>query len=116
MVTVRCLRFVFLLVTRLVEWSWLCRREESWKDAEILLLRRQLAVLRRQPVGFQNSATRLGLVFYAARSYSLMRPPAGPWTPGTASAGGTGSSAGSRAGPAGMRWRCPRWATRDQRL
>jgi hypothetical protein len=26
-------------------------------------------------VGFQNPATRLDLVFYAARSYSLMRPP-----------------------------------------
>jgi putative transposase len=44
-----CLRFVFLLVTRLVAWSRLCRREESWKDAEILLLRHQLVVLRRQP-------------------------------------------------------------------
>lgn len=44
-----CLRFVFLLVTRLIAWSRLCRREESWKDAEILLLRHQLAVLRRQP-------------------------------------------------------------------
>jgi hypothetical protein len=27
------------------------------------------------PVGFQNSATDVDLVFYAARSYSLMRPP-----------------------------------------
>ena len=27
------------------------------------------------PVGFQNSATVLDLCFYAARSYSLMRPP-----------------------------------------
>jgi len=27
------------------------------------------------PVGFQNQATVRGLVFYAARSYSLMRPP-----------------------------------------
>ena len=44
-----CLRFVFLLVTRLAAWSWLCRSEECWKDAEILLLRHQLAVLRRQP-------------------------------------------------------------------
>ena len=41
-----CLRFVFLLVTRLAAWSWLCRREEWWKDAEILLLRHQLIVLR----------------------------------------------------------------------
>ena len=45
-----CLRFVFLLMTRLAAWSWLCRREESWKNAEILLLRHQLAVLRRQPM------------------------------------------------------------------
>jgi hypothetical protein len=27
------------------------------------------------PAGFQNSAMSLDLVFYAARSYSLMRPP-----------------------------------------
>ena len=45
-----CLRFVFLLMTRLAAWSWLCRSEESWKNAEILLLRHQLAVLRRQPM------------------------------------------------------------------
>src|SRR2546427_1939061 len=44
-----CLRFVFLMVTRVAAWSWLFRREESWKDAEILLLRHQLAVLGRQP-------------------------------------------------------------------
>ena len=43
-----CLRFVFLLVTRLAAWLRLRLREESWKDAEILLLRHQLAVLRRQ--------------------------------------------------------------------
>src|SRR5450755_928528 len=30
---------------------------------------------RRGPVGFQNSATGADLGFYAARSYSLMRPP-----------------------------------------
>jgi len=29
----------------------------------------------RRPVGFQNSATGVDLGFYAARSYSLMRPP-----------------------------------------
>jgi hypothetical protein len=38
-----CLRFVFLLVTRLAAWSWLCRREECWNDAEILLLRHQVS-------------------------------------------------------------------------
>jgi putative transposase len=37
-----CLRFVFLLTMRL------SRREETWKTAEILILRHQLAVLQRQ--------------------------------------------------------------------
>src|SRR6185437_10975923 len=45
-----CLRFVFLLITRTAAWLRLSRREETWKTAEILLLRHQLAVLqRRQP-------------------------------------------------------------------
>ena len=45
-----CLRFVFLLITRLAAWLRLSRREETWKTAEILILRHQLAVLqRRQP-------------------------------------------------------------------
>jgi putative transposase len=45
-----CLRFVFLLITRVASWLRLSRREEAWKTAEILILRHQLAVLqRRQP-------------------------------------------------------------------
>jgi transposase len=45
-----CLRFVFLLVTRVAAWLRLSRREETWKTAEILILRHQLAILqRRQP-------------------------------------------------------------------
>src|SRR5450755_3253014 len=44
-----CLRFVFLLITRLAAWLRLSRREEAWKAAEILILRHQVAVLRRQP-------------------------------------------------------------------
>src|ERR1035438_3441479 len=45
-----CLRFIFLLITRLGAWLRLSRRPETWKTAEILLLRHQLAVLqRRQP-------------------------------------------------------------------
>jgi putative transposase len=45
-----CLRFVFLLITRLAAWLRLSRCEETWKTAEILILRHQLAVLqRRQP-------------------------------------------------------------------
>src|SRR5438876_8439303 len=45
-----CLRFAFLLITRVASWLRLSRREEAWKTAEILILRHQLAVLqRRQP-------------------------------------------------------------------
>ncbi len=45
-----CLRFIFLLTMRLAAWLRLSRREETWKTAEILILRHQLAVLqRRQP-------------------------------------------------------------------
>jgi hypothetical protein len=45
-----CLRFVFLLVTRVAVWLRLSQREEAWKTAEILILRHQPAILqRRQP-------------------------------------------------------------------
>jgi transposase len=45
-----CLRFTFLLITRVVSWLRLSQREDMWKTAEILILRHQLAVLqRRQP-------------------------------------------------------------------
>ena len=45
-----CLRFVFLLITRGAGWLRLSRREKTWKTAEILILRHQLAILqRRQP-------------------------------------------------------------------
>jgi putative transposase len=44
------LRFVFLLITRTASWLQLSRRQETWRIAEILILRHQLAVLqRRQP-------------------------------------------------------------------
>ena len=43
-----CLRFVFLLITRTATWLRLSRREETWRIAEILILRRQLAVLQRR--------------------------------------------------------------------
>jgi transposase len=45
-----CLRFVFLLITRVASWLRLSRREEAWQTAEILILRHQLAVVQqRQP-------------------------------------------------------------------
>src|ERR1039458_2240254 len=45
-----CLRFPFLLITRVTAWLRLSRREDAWKIAEILILRHQLAArLRRHP-------------------------------------------------------------------
>jgi putative transposase len=39
-----------VLITRVTTWLRLCRREEAWQTAEILILRHQIAVLqRRQP-------------------------------------------------------------------
>jgi putative transposase len=43
-----CFRLVFLLITRLAAWLRLSRREQTWKSAEILILRHQLALLQRQ--------------------------------------------------------------------
>jgi len=43
-----CLRFVFLLAVRLPARLRLSRRSAVWKDAEILLLRHQIAVLERR--------------------------------------------------------------------
>ena len=39
---------MFLLTTRAAAWLRLSRREETWKTAEILILRHQLTVLQRQ--------------------------------------------------------------------
>ena len=43
-----CLRFVFLLITRVEAWLRLSRREDTWKTAEILILRHQVTVLQRR--------------------------------------------------------------------
>src|SRR3954453_17579205 len=45
-----CLRFVYLLVVSVFSWMRLAHRQGAWKDAEILLLRHQLAVLQREQV------------------------------------------------------------------
>jgi hypothetical protein len=43
-----CLRLVFLLALRVPAWLRLWRRSAAWKDAEILLLRHQVALLERR--------------------------------------------------------------------
>ena len=42
-----CLRFVFLLITRVITWLRLSRCAEAWKTSEILILRHQLSVMQR---------------------------------------------------------------------
>jgi hypothetical protein len=43
-----CVRLLYLIVSRLFRLLRLSRRSESWKTAEILLLRHQVTVLQRQ--------------------------------------------------------------------
>ena len=58
----------------LLGWTVVCRMPRRWAEWMFRQIADQL--WRRQgPAGFQNSATGAELGFYAARSYSLMRPP-----------------------------------------
>jgi hypothetical protein len=80
-----CVALAYRLLVTVLSWLALLARSSPAKDAEILALRHEVAVLRRanprpriswaDRVGFQNSVTVPDLGFYAARSYSLMRPP-----------------------------------------
>jgi putative transposase len=98
-----CLRFLFLLITRLAAWLLLSRREETCKTAEILILRHQLAVLQRRRRPKLNWADRALLaallgVIPKARRHGLRLLV----TPDTI-----------------LRWHCDivrrRWATRSKR-
>ena len=51
------LRLIFLIVTRAVSLLGLSRREWWWKDAEILMLRHQLAVAERERPGAHSRLT-----------------------------------------------------------
>jgi hypothetical protein len=51
------LKLVFLIVTRAVSLLGLSRRELWWKDAEILMLRHQLAVAERDHPGAHSRLT-----------------------------------------------------------
>jgi hypothetical protein len=114
-----CLRFVFLLTTRAASWLRLSRREETWKTAEILILRHQLAVLqRRRPrrpnlnwadrallaalPGLIPKARRQGLGLLVTRTRSCAgtatsSADAGP--PGPCAAGLAGRPPGGTSGP-----------------
>ena len=81
-----CLRFVFLLITRVAAWLRLSQREEAWQTAEILILRHQLAVLQPQ----QRGRVKLCWADRALLAALLGLIPKAPWdelrllvTPGT---------------------------------
>jgi hypothetical protein len=94
-----CLRFVFLLITRLAVWLQLSRREETWQTAEILILRHQLAVLqRRQPrCPKLNWADRALLVVLLGVIPKAAATGCGSWSPRTRSCAGTATSSGAGA-------------------
>lgn len=52
------MRFVFLLIIQLAESLRLSRRDQTWKTAEILILRCQFAVVQRRPRPKLNWADR----------------------------------------------------------
>ena|SRR6266568_3417279 len=107
-----CLRFVFLLITRVAAGLRLSRREEMWKTAETLILRHQLSVLQRRqprrpkldwadrallaaPLGVMPKARRQGLRLLITRTRSYA---------GTATSSAAAGPPGPRAaGPAGQR-------------
>ena len=68
------LRLVYLIVSRLFGWLRLSLRRESWKSAEILLLRHQLVVLQRQVLGRHRQH------LPAARNYRNQRTTSGGLT------------------------------------
>src|ERR1019366_1005023 len=100
-----CLRFLFLLITRLAAWLRLSRREETWKTAEILILRHLLAVLqRRQPCRPKLGVGGPGPARTGAARRDTESPPRhglGCWSPRTRSCTGTETSSGAagRRGP-----------------
>src|SRR3954451_5363806 len=96
------------MLVRMLSWLALLAGSDTAKDAEILILRHEVAVLRRtnpQPVGLQNSAMMSDQRFQAAASYWLIRPPRIgrrrilPWIgSGTGSSGRGGRSCSARCG------------------
>ena len=108
-----CLRLVFLLITRLAAGLRLSWREETWKTAEILILRHQLAVLQRRQMRRPklNWADRALLAALLGVIPRARRHSCGFWSPRRRSFAGTATSSAA----AGQRSPCaprPACATR----
>src|ERR1039457_3405919 len=94
------LKLIFLIVTRAVPLLGLSRREGGGEEAEVLMLRHQLAVAERER---PRAHPRLDV---AGPSVAGAPCGDGGW-PGRTSRGDTGGSTASSRGPA-SRWRHPR--------
>ncbi len=88
-----CMRFVFLLITRLAAWQRLSRRK-AWKTAEILILRHQLAVVPRPSPGPPGTSVPAGPQASAASIVTV----GGPCAPRLATKPGRSQPAASDAG------------------
>jgi hypothetical protein len=71
------LKLIFLIVSRAVSLLVLSRRESWWKDAEILMLRHQLAVAQRERPQAQSRLTWPDRAWLAARWDATHRTPRG---------------------------------------
>src|SRR3977135_810409 len=67
------LRLVYLIFSRLISWAALLARSDMSKDAEILVLRHQLAVLRRQVARPRPSWADRAIISALARILSATR-------------------------------------------
>src|SRR4030088_877237 len=77
------LRLVYLIFLRLTSWAALLARSDTSKDAEILVLRHQLAVLRRQVARPRPSWADRAVISALARILSRTRRRHLFVTPGT---------------------------------
>jgi putative transposase len=83
MIHVVTLRLVYLIFLRLISWAALLTRSDASKDAEILVLRHQLAVLRRQVARPRPSWADRAIISALARTLSTIRRQHLFVTPGT---------------------------------
>jgi hypothetical protein len=78
-------RLVYLVFSRLMQWAALVARDSAAKDVELLLLRHEVAVLRRQVarprVEWDERALLAGLIRLLSRRAPRRSPDRSMWRP-----------------------------------